>query len=530
MLSTFHARVTTRLLAVFAMVANLACSGTDAGSDESVEGDEEGLGSPPANAQFSDLWGQFGGKWSPTGRLPDFSYAGYHGGDEEIPKWSAKVDITDFGAKSGDDKDDTDAIEAAIAAAPKHGVVFVPKGKWKVNRPIRIHRSRVVIRGEGSGDGGSVLLLPRPLLDAAPGEYDAKEVSYSGGFIEVIGKGPEQTVAKITARTDRGGHWLDVDDTSKLAPGDIVAVRLKVDGDFFQHVYAGQYKLSNPDLSDTFDMPVVVDKVEPKRVRLLQPLRIDVRKDWDPKIVRQSLATEVGIEKLQFDFEKKPYPGHHHEKGYNGIHMIRVANCWVRSVRFENADNGVKVERGKWVTVEDASFGGRMGHHAVSVAKSADVLVQGLHFDNEWWHELTVVYGAHGTVFRDVSASSDVTVNLDHHGGFPFENLFTNFHSVEHYSWLSGGGSPAKGPHTGARGTFWNLPGLSPPHDYDDSDGDPDGEMELLPWGSLQTNLVGKLSGTGTQKTAKGRWYEDLPKLWPPDIYRAQLDRRLKGN
>ena len=36
--------------------------------------------------QYSDLWGKDGEKWKPDSRLPDFSYAGYHCGEDPIPK------------------------------------------------------------------------------------------------------------------------------------------------------------------------------------------------------------------------------------------------------------------------------------------------------------------------------------------------------------------------------------------------------------------------------------------------------------
>jgi len=33
----------------------------------------------------SELWGRNGERWDPAGRLPDFSYAGYHQGEKPIP-------------------------------------------------------------------------------------------------------------------------------------------------------------------------------------------------------------------------------------------------------------------------------------------------------------------------------------------------------------------------------------------------------------------------------------------------------------
>ena len=49
----------------------------------------------PAHSQ---LWGEAGEKWSATGRLPDFSFAGYHRGERPIPELPRKTNVRDFGA------------------------------------------------------------------------------------------------------------------------------------------------------------------------------------------------------------------------------------------------------------------------------------------------------------------------------------------------------------------------------------------------------------------------------------------------
>lgn len=36
-------------------------------------------------AEYSALWGREGEVWTPQGRLPDFSFAGCHCGEEPIP-------------------------------------------------------------------------------------------------------------------------------------------------------------------------------------------------------------------------------------------------------------------------------------------------------------------------------------------------------------------------------------------------------------------------------------------------------------
>src|SRR5687768_501738 len=53
--------------------------------------------------------------------LPDFSYAGYHFSEKELPSLSKKkqVNVTDYGALPNDDESDEEGIQAAINAAEK---------------------------------------------------------------------------------------------------------------------------------------------------------------------------------------------------------------------------------------------------------------------------------------------------------------------------------------------------------------------------------------------------------------------------
>jgi hypothetical protein len=65
-------------------------------------------------AGTSQLWGANGELWEPLGRLPDYSYAGYHAGEVAIPAEPITVMVSEFGAYPDDGLDDTEAIQAAI--------------------------------------------------------------------------------------------------------------------------------------------------------------------------------------------------------------------------------------------------------------------------------------------------------------------------------------------------------------------------------------------------------------------------------
>ncbi len=71
--------------------------------------------------------------------------------------------VTDYGAIPNDDKSDEDGIQAAIYAAEKNngGVIFFPPGKYLLvtdtnqKKQIKISKSNIVLKGSGSGEGGT---------------------------------------------------------------------------------------------------------------------------------------------------------------------------------------------------------------------------------------------------------------------------------------------------------------------------------------------------------------------------------------
>jgi len=91
-------------------------------------------------AQTTPVWNQFvqakANGTEPT--LPDFSYAGYHYSEKELPDISSwpVFDVTTYGAIPNDGVYDDAQVQAAIDAAKANGrgVVFFPPGKFLFER------------------------------------------------------------------------------------------------------------------------------------------------------------------------------------------------------------------------------------------------------------------------------------------------------------------------------------------------------------------------------------------------------------
>ena len=69
------------------------------------------------SVEHSQLWGKEGEHWTPQGRLPDWSWAGYRHGERPLPdpkSLDSEISVKDFGAVGDGRKDDSEAFERAL--------------------------------------------------------------------------------------------------------------------------------------------------------------------------------------------------------------------------------------------------------------------------------------------------------------------------------------------------------------------------------------------------------------------------------
>ena len=193
----------------------------------------------------SELWYEFlayrqNGSES---RLADFSYAGYRFGEKDIPDVNYPVfDITDYGAIPDDGLSDRDALQAAILAAQKNGrgIVYCPAGRFDLrpedapNKSIIISGNNIVLRGAGSGEGGTELFMEYPnqpetenALWSCPPLINVRYVFDNDQKLSTDGNFSDRKLADITADAARGTHTVEVSNTSGLYIGKRVFLNLK---------------------------------------------------------------------------------------------------------------------------------------------------------------------------------------------------------------------------------------------------------------------------------------------------------------
>lgn len=479
------------------------------------------------NAQFSKLWGKEGEKWNPQGRLPDFSYAGYHSGEKPIPSPSQSASVLTFGARPNDEIDDSAAFQKAIDST-QTGVILIPKGRYILSNFLEIKKSGIVLRGEGQGQDGTILYMPKPATEISGKKDYGFATGGSGQIISFSGANTSPYLTNVKPGAQRGTHTVTVDNPSKIKAGDKVMLQVnddKLGGAFWRHLHNDRLN-SWQELVDwaaaSGKWLFTVTKVKGNQVTFKEPLRFDIRAPWSAQLLGQNQIEECGIENIRLEFPSDVQATPHlQEPGYNGILFIRANNCWVQGVTIANADNAItaKYECGH-ITLKNITLEGRRGHHGLSLSGASNCLIEGL-TDNcrePWIHTVTMDHLACGNVHKGTKGTN--TVSLDFHRHIPFENLHTDIHAKWNYE---SSGDPKAGPHAGARNVYWGLSGQAAEAGNADHKGR---DFLYRHWGKIQTTVVGDLS-IPEQLTDDEEWYENVPNLYPRDLHKAQLNVRL---
>ena len=442
--------------------------------------------------------------------LPDFSYAGYHFGESQIPEVQGKIiNATDYGVKTNDALDDSKALLKAVKAANAiegNVILQLPAGRIILSEIVYIERSNFVLRGAGSGENGTEIYCPRSMMYLKDSESLAElreylttldkrqrepennvdlpfsQYAWSGGFIwtQIPGERVKSYLDKYEPTSNplakvssgnMGEHIISVSDVKGLIVGDIVELQLfnkdGENGEIIKDLYKGANVKPGSHHWKFPKLPIVrqqveITKISNSKITIKTPLTIAIKASYQAQLVEWKHLEEVGIEHLRFTFPDIPRVAHHVEPGNNAIFLTRIFNSWVKDVTITNADSGILGEEISNITIQDIiTDGPHMSHYTVTLGGVHNVLVRNLKIYNKAVHPLSFNTFATKNVYQDCEIFADAL--LDQHSGANHQNLFD--HITVHitpdknnsYYLFGGGGADYWKPSHGPFSTFWNL-------------------------------------------------------------------------
>lgn len=296
-------------------------------------------------------------------RIPDFSSAGYMGGGVQLPEVPVKVTLSPQEGSGDDTGRILDAINEVGKMEPDkngiRGAVMLKKGQYRIGRTLAVTRSGVVLRGEGQGEDGTVLIA------TGKKQYDMIKVGAPWTRTEVTGSRKKITDKYVPV----GATMLEVENASGFKAGDDIVVLRPSTKEWIHELGMDSGVMTKPgitpwkagDYDMHFERKVV--KVEGNKITLDVPVVQSMDEKYGGGFVYKYTepshrTTQVGFEKLRMVSEYDKAKGENDENhGWIAINLENVKNAWVKQVTSKYFGYScVSIEKGsKWVTVQDSS-------------------------------------------------------------------------------------------------------------------------------------------------------------------------------
>jgi len=313
--------------------------------------------------------------------IPDYSYAGYMGGGVALPYVPVKETVYPV------EGDAAPVIQTAIdrvSAMPLdkdgfRGAVLIKKGYYELFSPITVTKSGVVLRGEGDGDTGTVLIAKTtPEMKAA---QNGLQVMVNSKLVQIIGaQGIEEDPKTAQEITDNivplGVRSFRVKSANGFKVGDTVIVRRRNNGQFLKDLKVYNEERDADGVDWTHDHDRVICSVDGNTITVDAPIVCPIEKKYGGgEVVKYTdhRISQVGVENMrgvsEFDKSNRDnsygwmlydnFKGAEYfsDENHYGIFISidNAINAWVRDCSMRHF--GLSLVRvgtvTKWVTVQD---------------------------------------------------------------------------------------------------------------------------------------------------------------------------------
>jgi len=293
--------------------------------------------------------------------IPDFSSVGYGGGGVPLPNVATQITLNPQSAG-----DDTTRIQRALdqvaQLAPNkqniRGAVMLTAGTYRIEGTLAISTSGVVLRGAGSGSGGTVLM--------AQGQpHTLVKVGGSGTWQQ---DGPAHHVTD--AYVPVGARTFKVDSTSGLAVSDHVIVQRPTTAVWIHAIGMDRIpprkdgrlpRQWQPGSGLFFDR--IITAINGQQLTIDAPLTNALEREYTDAIVWKytfpGRISQTGIEDLSSDAKAvASTPNYASDGGYHKSSFVSIGaveNGWVKNVIIHHYGNGMSIGGlAKWVTITHA--------------------------------------------------------------------------------------------------------------------------------------------------------------------------------
>jgi hypothetical protein len=425
--------------------------------------------------------------------IHDASHAGYRGGGVAIPTVPVRETVWPvLGDNSTHLQAAIDKVASRVPDAQGfRGAVLLRAGYYRIATPLRIQASGVVLRGEGMGDTGTVLIgtgtgraasAPGAGPGTGPGGPAQGTLVMIGGASGVMTR--DDSLQTITDEyVPVGARRFRVASAAAYRPGDSVIVRRIGNQAWIDAVGMNGETPASRWRPFTIDWDRVVVEVQGNTITVDAPITCAIEKQWGGgevvKYADPGRIEHVGVENLRAISEFDPTrrsteygnmdrPNYVAEEYYadedhyrNFVTFDNARNGWVRNATALHFVNSmVGTQRGsKWMTVQDCvsrePVSRRMGARRFTFALRGQLaLVQRCYSDKGRHSFMTGQPSASGNVFLDCKATSPFSSSEPHEQwatGSLYDNvqapLTARFWKNINIGWA------------GANTVFWNCEG-----------------------------------------------------------------------
>jgi hypothetical protein len=336
-------------------------------------------------------------------KLPDFSYAGYHAGEQQLPRPAAPLfNVRDYGAAGNGSTNDTSTIRTALDAADewidqnsgRHAVIYLPAGIYRITEPIML-KSYMILRGAGAEDTfifiDSNNTRSKSLIVGHAAEFGDRFDAPSAHDL-ISGSGLH---VKGDIESGSSQIQLETATTTNLEVDDLIVIANEVTDELRKEYHHGMVTYPGRDNKFWEGNAAIrfarrIKEITGDLITLDHPISHFINERDNPIVrdVTDYFGQEIGLEDLSIGYRT---PSATEELSWNqrlsfyvnnpdnnsplyninksnAVEFGNVINGWIRNVRsyshandgFHIHSRGIRLYYSKWITIQDVTISNPM--------------------------------------------------------------------------------------------------------------------------------------------------------------------------